>query len=34
MDVSITENGVTTKQLLTESVSGVWSIGYTFLNTN
>ena len=30
MDVSITENGVTTKQLLTESVSGVWSIGYTF----
>ena len=30
MDVSITEDGVTSKQLLTESVSGVWSIGYTF----
>ena len=32
MDVSITENGVKTRQPLTESFSGVWSISYTFLN--
>jgi outer membrane receptor for ferrienterochelin and colicins len=30
MDVSITENGVTTRQLLTERFSGVWTIGYMF----
>jgi outer membrane receptor for ferrienterochelin and colicins len=30
MDVSITENGVTSRQLLTERFSGVWSIGYIF----
>ena len=33
MDVSITENGVKTRQLLTESFSGVWSISYKF-NSN
>ncbi len=32
MDVSITENGITTQQLLTESFSGVWSISYKFRN--
>ena len=32
MDVSITENGVRTRQLLTESFSGVWSISYKFSN--
>lgn len=31
MDVSITENGRTFRQLLTEQVTGVWSVGYTFL---
>jgi outer membrane receptor for ferrienterochelin and colicins len=31
MDVSITENGETFRQLLTEQVTGVWSIGYTFI---
>lgn len=31
MDVSITENGETFRQLLTEQVTGVWNIGYTFL---
>lgn len=31
MDVSITENGETSRQLLTEQVTGVWSIGYTFI---
>lgn len=31
MDVSITENGRTFRQLLTEQVTGVWSIGYTFI---
>ena len=32
MDVSITENGVKERQLLTESFSGVWSISYKFNN--
>jgi outer membrane receptor for ferrienterochelin and colicins len=30
MDVSFQENGVKQQQILTERVSGVWSIGYTF----
>ena len=30
MDVSTTENGVTERQLLTESFSGTWSISYKF----
>lgn len=30
MDVSITENGIKSKQLLTEKFSGVWSISYQF----
>ena len=30
MDVSITENGVSKRQILTESFSGVWSISYKF----
>lgn len=30
MDVSITESGITTRQLLTERFSGIWNIGYTF----
>tara|TARA_R110002073_G_scaffold325109_1_gene503743 strand:- start:2241 stop:4505 length:2265 start_codon:yes stop_codon:yes gene_type:complete len=30
MDVSITENNVKTRQILTESFSGVWSISYRF----
>ena len=30
MDVSITENGIKRRQLLTESFSGVWSISYKF----
>lgn len=30
MDVSVTENGETYRQLLTERFSGVWSVGYTF----
>lgn len=29
MDVSITDNGVTSRQLLTEAFSGVWTISYT-----
>ncbi|WP_339712479.1 TonB-dependent receptor [Cyclobacterium amurskyense] len=29
MDVSVTENDVTYRQLLTERFSGVWSVGYT-----
>ena len=33
MDVSITENNIKTRQLLTESFSGVWSISYK-TNTN
>ncbi|EAR13865.1 putative TonB-dependent outer membrane receptor protein [Polaribacter irgensii 23-P] len=32
MEVSVTENGVKRKQLLTESFSGVWSISYKFSN--
>lgn len=32
MDVSVEENGETRRQILTESVQGVWSIGYTFEN--
>lgn len=32
MDVTIEENGERQRQLLTESVQGVWSIGYTFSN--
>ena len=32
MDVSITENGIKERQLLTESFSGVWSISYKFNN--
>lgn len=32
MDVSVEENGETSRQILTESVQGVWSIGYTFRN--
>ncbi|PWG05572.1 TonB-dependent receptor [Polaribacter aquimarinus] len=32
MDVSITENGIKTRQPLTESFSGVWSISYKFNN--
>lgn len=30
MDVSVTENNLKTRQLLTESFSGVWSISYKF----
>jgi outer membrane receptor for ferrienterochelin and colicins len=29
MDVSITENGIRSRQLLTEQVTGTWSVGYT-----
>ncbi len=32
MDVSVDEDGEKRRQLLTESVQGVWSVGYTFLN--
>ncbi len=32
MDVTVEENGERTRQILTESVQGVWSIGYTFSN--
>ena len=32
MEVSVTENGIKRKQLLTESFSGVWSISYKFNN--
>lgn len=32
MDVSVTENNIKTRQLLTESFSGVWSISYRFNN--
>lgn len=32
MDVTIDENGERKRQILTESVQGVWSIGYTFSN--
>lgn len=30
MDVTVEENGEKTRQILTESVQGVWSIGYSF----
>lgn len=33
MDVTLTEEGVTVRQLLTERFSGVWSIGYIFGNS-
>ena len=32
MDVSITESDIKTRQLLTESFSGVWSLSYKFKN--
>lgn len=32
MDVSVTENGERTRQMLTESFSGVWSISYDFIS--
>lgn len=32
MDVSFEEEGVSTRQLLTERFSGVWTIGYNFYN--
>ncbi len=32
MDVSVTENKIKTRQILTESFSGVWSISYRFNN--
>jgi len=33
MDVSITENNIKKRQLLTESFSGVWSISYRFISS-
>ncbi len=33
MDVSVTENNIKERQLLTESFSGVWSISYQFNNS-
>lgn len=33
MDVSLTENGVTSRQLLTERFAGVWNVGYAFGNS-
>lgn len=33
MDVSLTENGETSRQLLTERFSGVWNISYPFRNS-
>jgi outer membrane receptor for ferrienterochelin and colicins len=33
MDVSLEEDGIRTRQLLTERFSGVWSVGYTFFKT-
>ncbi|MHA7128705.1 TonB-dependent receptor [Algoriphagus namhaensis] len=32
MDVSLEEEGIRTRQLLTERFSGVWTIGYTFFD--
>lgn len=32
MDVSLEEEGIRTRQLLTERFSGVWTIGYNFFN--
>jgi outer membrane receptor for ferrienterochelin and colicins len=34
MDVSLTQNGIKQRQLLTESVSGVWNLSYTFTKSN
>ncbi len=34
MDVSNTQNGITQRQILTESYSGTWSISYTFRALN
>lgn len=34
MDVSLTQNGNKQRQLLTESVSGVWNLSYTFTKSN
>ena len=34
MDVSTTENGITERQLLTESFSGTWSVSYKFKSAN
>jgi outer membrane receptor for ferrienterochelin and colicins len=34
MDVYYTENGLRKRQLLTEQISGVWNLGYTFKNLN
>lgn len=31
-DVSQTENGITTRQILTETYTGTWNLGYTFKN--
>jgi outer membrane receptor for ferrienterochelin and colicins len=33
MDVSLEEDGIRTRQLLTERFSGVWSVGYSFFKT-
>jgi outer membrane receptor for ferrienterochelin and colicins len=33
MDVTLVKNGVSTRQLLTEKMTGVWSVGYTFQKT-
>jgi outer membrane receptor for ferrienterochelin and colicins len=33
MDVSLEEDGIRTRQLLTERFSGVWSVGYKFFKT-
>lgn len=33
MDVSLNNNGIATRQLLTERFTGVWNIGYTFGNS-
>jgi len=33
MDVSLEEDGIRSRQLLTERFSGVWSVGYTFFKT-
>lgn len=33
MDVSLSENGISRRQLLTERFSGVWNVGYTFGNS-
>lgn len=33
-DVSQTENGITSRQILTESYTGTWNLGYDFKNLN